>query len=138
VGRNRTRQAVVTPESADPLVLGALAFPELYRFLEQHVRYFKFDYVQVIHDDNPRPSAEAIAETARRRARADLRGVLPAMEFLTEHPWGLTTPGTATTLKLDRRFNRTRWSDAFATLLGDRAPRAPHAAAGAGEPAWTD
>ncbi|HEU4558478.1 MAG TPA: hypothetical protein VFS20_11545 [Longimicrobium sp.] len=137
VGRNRTRQAVITPESADPLVLGALAFPELYRFLEQYVRYYKFDYVQVIHDGNPRPSAAAIAETARRQAYADLKGVLPAMEFLTEHPWGLTTPGTATTLKLDRRLNRSRWSEAFATLLGDRTPRAPQAA-GVGEPAWTD
>jgi hypothetical protein len=128
---------VITPRSADPLVLGALAFPELYRFLEQHVRYYKFDYVQVIHDDSPRPSAEGVDAAARRRAYADLKGVLPAMEFLTEHPWGLTTPGTATALKLDRRLNRSRWSEAFATLIGDRAPRAPQAA-GAVEPAWTD
>ena len=138
VTKRRTQQAVITPETADPLVLGALAFPELYRFLEQHVRYFKFDYVQAIHDSSPTPSPVAVSADARGLAHADLRGVLPAMEFLTEHPWGLTTPGTARALKIDRRLNRGRWTEALAKLLGDRAPLDPHAAAAGADPAWGD
>ncbi|MFL5384014.1 MAG: hypothetical protein ACJ8GN_15945 [Longimicrobiaceae bacterium] len=137
IGRDRTRQVVIAPETADPLVLGAHAFPELYRFLEKHVRYFKFDYMQVIHDPSRQPSAEGVDAQAQQRAYADLRGVMPALEFLTEHPWGFPTPGTAAAIQFERRRNPKRWSGAVSALLGGSAPAAaPPAPDGGLDPLW--
>jgi hypothetical protein len=141
IGRDRTRQAVITPEGADPLVLGAHAFPDLYRFLEKHVRYFKFDYVQVIHDPSQQPGVDAVKKQAQQQAYADLRGVMPALEFLTEHPWGFPavfpTPGTAATIRFERLRNPKRWSNTVSTLLGGSAPAAAPPVPDSGlDPLW--
>ena len=116
--RGKICQPVITPSTADPLLLGRLVFPALFQFLEKHARYFKFDFVHVVHDPDVDPSPEG----ARTQAVADLKGVVPAIEFVTEHPWPFQTAGTGALLAWDRKRNRGHWVEAMNTLLGPHAP----------------
>jgi hypothetical protein len=103
--------ARIQPELSDPLVLGMQAFPRLHEFLSKHVRYFKYDYVQVIRDFSPLPSA-AQAPLLGQGGVTDLRGVESALEFVADHPWGIGSPGTAKAVEWSRRTDPDRWTRA--------------------------
>ncbi|HZG44378.1 MAG TPA: hypothetical protein VEY93_15615, partial [Longimicrobium sp.] len=101
-----------------PLVLGMQAFPRLYEFLSKHVRYFKYDFVQVIRDVSQLPSAEQ-APLLGQGGVADLRGVESALEFVADHPWGIGSPGTAKAVEWSRRTDPDRWTrDGMQKALG--------------------
>ncbi len=99
------------PMHADPLVLGWQHFRELFDFLMQRVRHFKFDFVQALEDLSPTPSPN-IASAADADI-ATLIGAEAILEFLTGHPWRFPSLSTATAVRLDRRFNPDRWNGAL-------------------------
>jgi hypothetical protein len=101
--------ARIQPELSDPLVLGMQAFPRLHEFLSKHVRYFKYDFVQVIRDASQLPSADH-APLLGQGGVADLRGVESALEFVADHPWGIGSPGTVKAVEWSRRTDPDRWT----------------------------
>lgn len=101
--------ARIQPELSDPLILGMQAFPRLHEFLSKHVRYFKYDFVQVIRDITDTPSPQQ-APLIGHGGVADLRGVESALEFVADHPWGIGSPGTAKAVEWSRRTNPDRWT----------------------------
>lgn len=96
------------PLEADPLAVGARHFPELFAFLMERVRYFKFDFVQVVEDRSPTPNPNVTV--AAETGIETLVGAESVVEFITAHPWRLPGPSTATVVRLDRRLNPGRWA----------------------------
>jgi hypothetical protein len=116
------RPPPIRPAESDPLMVGALHFPEFFEFLMRRVRHFKFDFVQALEDRSVAPDPNIAAATDG-DART-LVGAESVLEFLTAHPWGLPGPSTATALLLDRRLRPWRWNGGVADRLGT-APPAP-------------
>jgi hypothetical protein len=104
------------PRLSDPLVLGWRYFPELFEFLMERVRYFKFDFAQALEDRSPAPSPNVAS--AADGDMSTLLGAEPILEFLTVHPWRFPSLSTATAVRLDRRLRPHRWSDAFMSVTG--------------------
>jgi hypothetical protein len=105
------------PERTDPLVLGALHFPDLFEFLLERVRFFRFDFVQALEDRSPKPDPN-IATTADSTIDTVV-GAESILEFLTAHPWHLPGISTATAIRIDRRLRPARWqADAWRRLEG--------------------
>lgn len=105
------------PERTDPLVLGALHFPDLFEFLMERVRFFRFDFVQALEDTSPVPDpniamrADSTIET--------LVGAESVLDFLTAHPWAFPGISTATAVRIDQRVHAARWrADAWRHLEG--------------------
>lgn len=106
--RHHAGAAPLDPIEADPLLLGNHHFPDLFEFLLQRVRHFKFDFVQALEDRSPSPNPNVASA-----ADADIRTLVGAesiLEFLTAHPWRFPSLSTAAALRLDRRLDPARWS----------------------------
>ena len=105
------------PVHSDPLMLGWLHFPDLFQFLMERVRHFKFDFVQALEDRSPVPDPNV---AMRADSTIDtLIGAEGLLEFLTAHPWRFPGISSSTAIRLDRRLNPGRWrADAFRQLAG--------------------
>ncbi|MGD2068240.1 MAG: hypothetical protein PVI57_06100 [Gemmatimonadota bacterium] len=110
------------PLYTDPLVLGHLHFPELFDFLEERVRFFKFDFVQALVDRSESPDPQEATADATDASRETLLGAEGLVEFLTRHPWRVPGIGTATAIALDRRLRPDRWDRSLLRRLHDRRP----------------
>ena len=115
VGPGGATAPAIRPAESDPLIVGAMHFPEFFEFLLRRVRYFTFDFVQALEDRSPAPDPN-IAAAADGDART-LVGAESLLEFLTAHPWGLPGPSTASALRLDRRLRPWRWTGRAADRL---------------------
>jgi hypothetical protein len=114
------------PLFTDPLVLGHLHFPELFDFLQERVRYFKFDFVQALVDRSTCPDPREAAGEATDASRETFLGAEGLLEFVTHHPWRLPGMGTAAAIRLDRRLRPDRWNRSLLRRLFDRQrPGAP-------------
>jgi hypothetical protein len=102
------------PADTDPLLLGWLHFPELFDFMMQRVRFFKFDFVQALEDRAPRPNPNIA--TAADSDIATLVGAEGILDLITAHPWGFPGISTATAVRIDRRLHRARWNGALRQL----------------------
>jgi hypothetical protein len=112
----------INPCASDPLVLGWAHFPGLFEFLREHVRHFKFDFVQVLKDPNERPNPEFA--TGEPIYEADeLLGARGAMEFLTCDMWTRPSVSSAAAIRWSRILNPGRWNveGATAALQGHDA-----------------
>lgn len=117
--------ARIQPKQSDPLILGMQAFPRLHEFLSEHVRYFKYDFVQVIRDTTSNPSP-LDAPLIGQGGVASLRGVESALEFVTDHPWGIGSPGTAKAVEWSQRMDPDRWTeDGMQKALGHTEAATP-------------
>jgi hypothetical protein len=104
----RSSAEPLDPLQTDPLLLGWQHFRDLFEFLMQRVRHFKFDFVQALEDRSPTPSPNIAAA-----ADADIGTLLGAeaiLEFLTAHPWRFPSLSTASAIRLDRRLRPQRWT----------------------------
>jgi hypothetical protein len=101
--------AALDPLDADPLVLGWRWFPDLFEFLMQRVRYFKFDFVQALEDRSPAPNPNVAAASAD-AGIGMLLGAEAILEYLTAHPWRFPSLSTATAIRLDQRLHPLRWA----------------------------
>lgn len=111
--------AYVHPDKTDPLVLGMEAFPKLYKFLSEHVRYFKFDFLNVIRDRRRNPDPLTAPSVGKGGIR-ELCGAASALEFVAEHGWRLPAGGTAKAVKWARRAHPERWNrDGKRQALGE-------------------
>jgi hypothetical protein len=104
------------PLRTDPLLLGHLHFPELFEFLMERVRYFKFDFVQALEDRSEEPSPHEAAEAQADATRDSLLGGEALLEFATQRPWPAGLDASAA-IRLDRRLHPRRWDrDALRAL----------------------
>jgi hypothetical protein len=115
---NARYHAHIQPETSDPLILGMQAFPRLHEFLSRYVRYFKYDFVQVLRDHTIDPNPLE-APLIREGGAVDLRGVESVLEFVTDHPWRFGSPGVAKAVEWSRRADPDRWTyDGMQKALG--------------------
>jgi hypothetical protein len=116
-GREHIAPPPLHPERCDPLTLARLHFPDLFEFLLEHVRFFKFDFVQALADRSPAPNPN-VAAVADDHIHT-LIGAEPALEFITAHPWRFPSISTAAALRLEQRLRSARRdADPVAQLAG--------------------
>lgn len=121
----------IDPTASDPLALGWAHLPTLFEFLSEHVRHFKFDFVQVLKDPKDEPDPEEAYGGEPIYDSKELLGARSAMEFLTCDLWHPQGISTATAFQLSRWLPPGRWSaDGVRSALQGRAAEAVSSATG--------
>jgi hypothetical protein len=99
----------IKPQDADPGALALLHFPVLVRWLEENVRYFKFDFVQSFKDPNRFPDAVSTQFAYTAKVRNPL-GIRSSLEFFTAHPWKVLPRPIGSAYQMIRSWSASRWT----------------------------